>query len=149
MRVTFALLAPLAAAVLVAAVPARSVVAQSAAAARAVPAVPAGAVTVDPAPRPVATYRFAAARDPFMPTEVTIADSAGVPVATFRLPGDRAARPMAIDLTDSDVALHGETPDGVLTLLFYQPRTGADAGLVAGRWWLGERSGELRGRVTR
>jgi hypothetical protein len=149
MRVPFAFLAPLAAAVHIATVPVRSAVAQPAAAARAVPAVPAGAVTVDPAPRTVATYRFTAARDPFMPIEVTIADSAGVPVATFRLPGDRAARPMAVDLTDTDVALHGETPDGVLTLLFYQPRAASDAGTIAGRWWLGERSGELRGRVTR
>ena len=100
--------------------------------------------------RTVATYRFTRARDGSMPSEVTIADSAGVLLASFRLPGDRAARPMAIDLTDSDLVLQGETPSGVLTLRFYRPGdlVATDAGAVAGRWWLGEQAGTLRGHVT-
>jgi hypothetical protein len=101
------------------------------------------------APRTLATYRFTGARDAAMPTQVTIADSAGVIVASFRLPGDRAARPMAVDLTEADLVLQGETPAGVLTLRFYQRGDAAAAGLVAGRWWLGAQDGTLRGRVIR
>jgi hypothetical protein len=128
----------------------RPAAAQSAEA-RAVPGAGVHAVGATPAPaaRTVATYRFTRARDGFMPTEVTIADSAGVLVAAFRLPGDRAARPMAIDLTDADLVLQGETPAGVLTLRFFRPGDAADTGAVAGRWWLGEQAGTLRGRVTR
>jgi hypothetical protein len=153
MRAMRSLFAPLAAATLTTAIttalPAavRPAAAQSAAEARAVPVV--GVSAVDVAPRTLATYRFTRARDAFMPAEVTIADSAGVLVANFRLPGERAARPMAIDLTASDLVLQGETPAGVLTLRFYEASEVAVTGVVAGRWWLGEQAGTLRGRVTR
>jgi hypothetical protein len=137
MPTTFSRVSPLAA------------VALAAALARPAAAQPAVAVSSEAAPRTIATYRFTGARDGTMPTQVTIADSSGVLLASFRLPGDRAARPMAIDLTDSDLVLQGETPAGVLTLRFYQPADAASKGLVSGRWWLGEQDGVLRGRVTR
>ena len=151
MRSMLALAAPLAAAALTAPslAAAQAVDAQPVAAGRAVPVVLDGGATVGAVPRTVATYRFTRARDAFMPKRVTIADSAGVLLARFQLPGDREARPMEVDLTNRDLVLHGETPAGVLTLLFYQRPESADAGIVAGRWWLGERGGELRGRVTR
>ena len=150
-RPTLALASSLSAALLAAA--ARPAAAQPAAAARTVSsnALVEGTAggAAEGAPRTVATYRFTGARDAAMPTQVTIADSAGVLVASFRLPGDRAARPMAVDLTEADLVLQGETPAGMLTLRFYQRGDAAAAGLVAGRWWLGTQDGPLRGRVTR
>ena len=150
-RATLVLVPSLSAALLAAA--ARPAAAQAAAAARAAsPNALAENVVeraVERAPRTLATYRFTGARDATMPTQVTIADSAGVLVASFRLPGDRAARPMAVDLTEADLVLQGETPAGVLTLRFYQRGDAAAEGLVAGRWWLGTQDGTLRGRVTR
>ena len=96
----------------------------------------------------MATYRFTGVGDGTMPTEVTITDSAGVLLASFHLPSDRAARPTAVDLTDADIVLQGETPAGVLTLRFHQRGDDVAAGLVAGRWWLGTQDRSLRGRVT-
>ena len=149
-RATLVLASPLTAALL-AATAARPAAAQRQPAVdgRALAAESPAAGPVANAPRTVATYRFTGARDGTMPAQVTIADSAGVLVASFRLPGDRAPRPMAIDLTESDLVLQGETPGGVLTLRFYQRDDAAAAGLVAGRWWLGGQEGTLRGRVTR
>lgn len=147
MHALHALATPLAAALLAAA--AVTPAAAQATAAQAAAARPAAAFALDAAPRPVATYRFTQARDGYMPTELVIADSAGVLSASFRLPGERAPRPMAVDATEYDLVLQGETPAGLLTLRFYLPREAAEAGVVAGRWWLGEESGTLRGRVTR
>ena len=154
-RATLVLAPSLSAALLAAAT--RPAAAQPASASRADASsqLAAGAVESAPAsalpsaPRTLATYRFTGARGAAMPTQVTIADSAGVIVASFRLPGDRAARPMAVDLTEADLVLQGETPAGVLTLRFYQRGDDATTGLVAGRWWLGTQDGTLRGRVTR
>ena len=129
--------------------------ARPAAAQRAVPddarplAVAAGAPTAG-AVRPVATYRFAASRrHAGMPDQVTVADSAGVIVASLRLPGAREARPMLVDLFGSDIVLQGQTPEGVLTLRLYGQSDPSDAGSFAGRWWLGDREGTLRGRLSR
>lgn len=153
-RATLVLASSLSAALLAAAArpAAAQPAAQSAAARTASPNALAGGAAEggsEGAPRTLATYRFTGARDAAMPTQVTIADSAGVLVASFRLPGDRDARPMAVDLTEADLVLQGETPAGVLTLRFYQRGDAVGAGLVAGRWWLGTQDGTLRGRVTR
>ena len=100
--------------------------------------------------RPVASYRFAASRrQAGMPDRVTVADSSGVIVARLRLPGAREARPMVVDMLGTDLVLQGETPEGVLTLRLYGQGDPVDTGSFAGRWWLGEREGTLRGRTSR
>ena len=104
---------------------------------------------VAPLPRTVALYQFGASRAVGMPTQVTVADSAGKLVATFRLPRGGAARPMTVGVVDTDIMLQGETPSGVLTLVLYQQNDPDAAGAVVGRWSLGDRQGELRGRAAR
>ena len=148
MRSWTTLASPLAAVALCAAA-ARPAAAQRAVADDARPlAVAAGAPTVA-AVRPVATYRFAASRrQAGMPDQVTVADSGGVIVASLRLPGAREARPMVVDLFGSDIVLQGQTPEGVLTLRLYGQSDPEDRGAFAGRWWLGDREGTLRGRVS-
>lgn len=111
--------------------------------------------TVRPAPallasRTVGTYRFAGGRAEGLPAEVTLVDRGGELVATYRLPGQRVAEPMLVTLLDADIVLQAETDKGVLTLrLFQQNGEAAPADGVLGRWTLGSRSGELRGRAQR
>jgi hypothetical protein len=102
-----------------------------------------------PAPtRTVAVYRFSASSPTGIPAQVTIADSAGTLVATLRRStGGRL--PMAIAVSDTDIMLQAATPDGLLTLVFYEQNDAETAGTLIGRWRLGEREGELRGQATR
>ena len=77
---------------------------------------------------------------------MTVADSLGALVASFRLPGEPTARPMLVTVLDTDLVLQGETPSGVLTLQLYRQNDSDTTDAVAGRWWLGDREGELRER---
>ena len=101
------------------------------------------------APRTVATYRIVAVRDRAMPAEVTLADSAGTLVASYRMPYAREAQPMLVSLIDADLVLQGETPAGVFTLQLRGINEVEGPADFTGRWWLGEQSGELRGRTAR
>jgi hypothetical protein len=100
--------------------------------------------------RTLAVYRFTAASTiAGMPSQVTVADSAGELVATYRRPDTRAAVPMLVDVLDRDITLHGATPAGVLTLVLYGENDSDPASALLGRWTLGDRQGELRGRRER
>lgn len=98
--------------------------------------------------RTVAIYQFEASRTPGMPNQVTLADSLGKLFATFTLPGNRTEQPMMVDVTESDIVLQGQTPAGIVTLVLFQQ---SDAGLtpLRGKWYLGDRQGELFGRGAR
>jgi hypothetical protein len=147
MRTWLTLASPLAALALGVAAAARPAAAQRAVAENARPA---AVPTTTVALRPVAAYRFAASpRTTGLPDEVTLADSNGVLVASFRVAGARESRPMLVDVLDTDLVLQGETPTGVLTLRLYGQNEVASTGVFEGRWWLGERAGDLRGRITR
>jgi hypothetical protein len=150
MRTMLSFLSPLATAALCAAAVSPAAAQHSAAPDHVRPVVQHAAVTVDaPLPRTVALYQFGASRAVGMPTQVTVADSAGRLVANFRLPRGGAARPMTVGVVDTDIMLQGETPSGVLTLVLYQQNDPDAAGAVVGRWSLGDRQGELRGRAAR
>jgi hypothetical protein len=56
---------------------------------------------------------------------------------------------MVVTVLDTDLVLQGETPSGVLTLQLFGQNDAATTDAVAGRWWLGEQKGELRGRAVR
>jgi hypothetical protein len=99
--------------------------------------------------RTLAVYRFSASSVQGLPSQVTVADSAGELVATFLRPGTRTAIPMLVDVLDTDITLHGATPAGVLTLVLYGQNDSDASGTMVGRWTLGERAGELRGRTAR
>lgn len=106
------------------------------------------APTLAAAARTVGAYRFAGGRAEGLPAEVTVVDRGGVLTATYRLPGQRVAEPMMVTLLDADIILQAETDKGVLTLrLFQQNGEAAPADGVLGRWTLGSRSGELKGRA--
>ena len=109
----------------------------------------AGVVRATPAlvvTREVATYRFHGSRAAGLPAEVTVADRGGQLVATYRLPGPRSAQHMLLTVIDTDLVLQAETESGVLTLQLYRQNDSTVQGPVTGRWFLGNRSGELRGR---
>jgi hypothetical protein len=105
------------------------------------PAAPAAALV-----RTAATFRFARRDAAGFPAEVTVADSAGQLVARYRLDGDRAARPMAVTVIDTDLVLQAETRSGLLTVVLDGQNAQAP-GPVTGRWWLGDADGTLRGRT--
>jgi hypothetical protein len=149
MRTTLSLLSPLAAAVLSAAAVTPAAAQHAAAPEHARPVVRHAADSVDASLRPVASYRFAASRPLGLPAQVTVADSAGGLVASYRMPGDRGPRPMLVNVLDTDLVLQGDTPSGVLTLQLYRQNDPGAAGAVFGKWWLGSRQGELRGRDDR
>ena len=98
--------------------------------------------------RTVAIYQFEASRTTGMPNQVTLADSLGKLFATFTLPGNRTEQPMMVDVTESDIVLQGQTPAGIVTLMLYQ-RSDAALTPLRGKWFLGERQGELLGRGAR
>lgn len=97
------------------------------------------------AQRVVATYDFGVARHaiPF-PMTVTVADSAGTLVASTRLQGETTTRPLTVSVIESDLVLQGETPEGVLTLVFEKQADGTNERLATGRWTIGKTSGKLR-----
>jgi hypothetical protein len=99
-------------------------------------------------PRTVAAYRLATLPGAGA-AHIALTDSAGTLVARLRLDGDRAPRPMAVEVIDTDLLLQAETPRGVLTLLLQGQNDGDATGALAGRWWLAGAEGTLRGRVTR
>jgi hypothetical protein len=99
--------------------------------------------------RTLAVYRFGASQVAGMPSQVTLADSAGELVAAFRRAGAREAIPMVVDVLGTDITLHGATPSGVLTLVLYGQNDPDASGALTGRWALGTRQGELRGRAER
>jgi hypothetical protein len=149
MRTIYSLLSPLAAVALSAAA-VRPAAAQTAAATEYIrPVVERAERTTDALPRPLVVYRFTRSHDVIMPSQVVVADSAGQLVATFRLAGSSDVRPMQVDVMDSDIVLQGETPSGVLTLVFYGQNDFRVEDSLAGRWTLGSRQGELHGRVSR
>jgi hypothetical protein len=98
---------------------------------------------------PIATYRFVGWRGADLPTEVSLADSAGTFVASFRTPRTNVAHPMSVDVRGENVYMIGETSAGTLSIEFYERTRGSRDGVIEGRWTLGTRSGELRGRVER
>jgi hypothetical protein len=120
-------------------------------------AVPAGAQdlstnAIRPAPmkvvsREVAKYRFNGVRNEGLPAEVTVIDRGGELLATYRLPGQRVAEPMMVTILDADIILQAETEKGVLTLQLFKQNDEPGANALVGRWTLGSRSGELRGRA--
>jgi hypothetical protein len=150
MRTKLSLLSPLATAALCAAAVSPAAAQRATAPASVRPIVrPAAATAAAPLPRTVAVYRFGAPREAGMPTQVTVADSVGQLVATFRLSGAGAARPMRVDVLNTDLVLQGDTPSGVLTLVLYRQNESEPAGTFAGRWSLGEQQGTLRGSAAR
>jgi hypothetical protein len=54
---------------------------------------------------------------------------------------------MMVEVLGSDLVLKGETPSGVLTLVLYDENDSRHADSLVGRWTVGTRQGELRGRV--
>ena len=107
---------------------------------------------VRPAPmkvvsREVAKYRFNGSRNEGLPAEVTVIDRGGELIATYRLPGQRVAEPMMVTLLDTDIILQAETDKGVLTIRLFEQNGQPRGDAVTGRWTLGSRSGELRGRA--
>jgi hypothetical protein len=113
---------------------------------RARPASPAALTDVV---HPIVTYRFVGWRGADLPTEVSLADSAGTFVAHYRTPRTPDARPMSVDVRGENVYMIGDTPAGVLSIEFYERSRTARDGVLEGRWTLGARSGELRGRLER
>lgn len=97
--------------------------------------------------REVARYQFTVGRDAGLPAEVTVFDRGGEITATYRLPGQRTAQPMLVTVLDMDLVLQAETDKGVLTLQLYEQNGAAGARPITGKWTLGSRSGELRGRT--
>lgn len=97
--------------------------------------------------REVARFQFTVGRDAGLPAEVTIFDRGGEIAATYRLPGQRAAQPMLVTVLDMDLVLQAETDKGVLTLQLYEQNGATMARPIVGKWTLGSRSGELRGRT--
>ena len=149
MHLVRSILSPLAAAALSLAA-GRPAAAQQATAEYVHPAVRHLAATSDTVQRrTLAVYRFGASQLAGMPSEVTVADSSGELVATFRRPNTRDAVPMVVDVLDTDITLHGATPAGVLTLVLYGQNDPNASGALLGRWTLGDRQGELRGRTER
>jgi hypothetical protein len=144
MRVTLSSLAT--AALLVAARPAA---AQQVVAGSSRPLIVPAASAAAPTPRVLANYRLAGPGGTGMPERVTVADSAGRLVASYRPGAGRADRPMEVAVLDEDLVLQAETPSGFLTLRLYAQNSAEPTGPVAGRWWLGEQEGALRGRVSR
>ena len=109
---------------------------------------PAPALESARASREVAKFRFNGGRSEGLPAEVSVIDRGGELLATYRLPGENIAQPMLVTLLDADIILQAETDKGVLTLQLYrQNDASAPADAVLGRWTLGSRSGELRGRA--
>lgn len=102
---------------------------------------------VAPVVRALAVYELEAAPDG-MPTRVTVSDSAGTLVASYRVRGTGAERPMRVSVADSDILLEGETPRGTLTIVLYDGNDRSGPDVLVGRWALGSRRGELRGRAT-
>ena len=107
---------------------------------------------VRPAPalvasREVAVFRFNGTHNDGLPAEVTLIDRGGQLSATYRLPGQRDAQPMMVTMLDTDIILQAETDKGVLTLQLFGQNGAATDGKVTGRWTLGSKSGELRGRT--
>jgi hypothetical protein len=150
MRLIRSILSPLAATALCAAA-VRPAAAQRAATTEYVrPAVRHAASTPDTVQlRTLAVYRFGASQLAGMPSQVTVADSAGELVATFRRPNTRDSVPMVVDVLGTDITLHGATPSGVLTLVLYGQNDPDASRTLVGRWTLGDRQGELRGRAER
>jgi hypothetical protein len=103
----------------------------------------------DPGVRTLAVYRLAAAGDANVPARITVADSAGRLVASYQLRNSRVTTPMDIEVLNRDIMLQGETPAGLLTLQLYRLNDSEAASPVAGRWWIGDQQGALRGRVVR
>ena len=97
--------------------------------------------------RAVARFQFTVGRDAGLPAEVTVFDRGGEITATYRLPGERTAQPMLVTVLDMDIVLQAETDKGVLTLQLFQQNDQAPGSPMTGRWTLGSRSGELRGRA--
>jgi hypothetical protein len=150
MRTTLSLLSPLATAVLFAAAVTPASAQHAAAPDHVRPVVGHAAVAAAPAPlRTVAVYRFGASREAGLPSQVTVADSAGRLVASYRLPGSVAARPMMVDVLDTDIILQGATPTGMLTIVLYGQNDPVAAGAIDGRWSLGEQHGALRVSAAR
>ena len=106
-------------------------------------------VTLTDAEHPIVTYRFVGWRGADLPTEVSLVDSAGTFVARFRTPRAPDARPMTVDVRGENVYMVGQTTEGVLMLEMYERSRGSRDDVLEGRWTLGTRSGELRGRVER
>jgi hypothetical protein len=98
---------------------------------------------------PVVTYRFVGWHGADLPTEVSLVDSAGTFVARFRTPQTPELRPMTVDVRGENVYMVGQTTAGVLMLELYERTRGSRDDVLEGRWTLGTRSGELRGRVAR
>ena len=105
-------------------------------------------LTANPAVRTVAAYRFLAPRAAGLPIEVVLADSAGRLVGTYRTEGSPAHLPLEVTVLETDIVLQAQTDSGLLTLRLLG-QNDATVRDVVGRWWLGARSGELRGRVVR
>lgn len=100
------------------------------------------------AAREVAKYAFTVSRDAGLPAEVTVSDVGGSLAASYRLPGQRAGEPMLVQVLDTDIILQAETEQGVLTLQLFK-QNDSEAKDVYGKWTLGSRSGELRGKAGR
>lgn len=101
------------------------------------------------AARAVATYDFTAGpREQSFLRTVTIADSAGTLVATAEFAPYGTSTPMTVTTIESDLVLQAETAEGTLTLVLGRQADG-DGSLVSGKWFLGRREGQLRGRLQR
>jgi hypothetical protein len=147
MRSTLSLFSPLATVALCAAAFSPAIAQRAVAPDLVRPVVKHAALPVDAAlPRTVAVYRFATSLNGGLPTQVTVADSAGRLVATFRLIDGHSARPMTVDVVNTDILLQGETPSGLLTLVLYRQNDPQAADAFVGHWTLGDHQGELRGR---
>ena len=146
-RTSFA--ATIAATALLLGAPASPLAAQPASAPRHVrPIVRPASLAANPAVRTVAAYRFLAPRAAGLPIEIVLADSAGRVVGSYRTEGSPAPLPLQVTVLETDIVLQAQTGEGLLTLrlLGQNDPTVRD---VVGQWWLGARSGELRGRVVR
>jgi hypothetical protein len=96
--------------------------------------------------RTVATYDFRnGPRESAFLRTVTVADSAGTLVAKADFAAG-GSTPLTVEAIQSDLVLQAETPEGTLTLVLERQADG-DAALVSGKWYLGRREGQLRGRL--
>ena len=112
------------------------------------PVVRPAALTANPAVRTVAAYRFLAPRAAGLPIEVILADSAGRLVGGFRTEGARTLQPLEVTVLETDIVLQAQSEAGLLTLRL-AGQNDPSVRDIMGRWWLGGRSGELRGRLVR
>jgi hypothetical protein len=125
---------------------ARTVTAQTAAAAPQPSATAApAAATIPWSAHPSGRYELEIVfPDKVMPATVVIADSSGVPSAVIQTEGDPDEHAMKVTVKGTELYLNAVAPKGAVELVLLR-----SADQISGRWTFGEGRGTLRGHVEK